>query len=805
MKKTIHLALQKIFQNPLGHLFPLARFFQKTTSNRLELRSSEETFLEAAREFLERAEALSLNRREFFGATAGGLLVGLFPHSAEATVFNAGAFWKRKPVATTSGNALDFDSVEDFVRCEFTGSNVTYTSFTLAFWIYYVEGNSGVFTSTHTNGLAHIRVTAGWGSVDMQIWNTNLGGTQALSTSVNVPANTWTHVFFSGSLAPSGAVNRYVNGVSVGAVNMNATQDGYAFIGPGVSQFIARETASGRYLKGRLRDLFFTNTAVDFSVAATRAKFITTDNQAPASSADIVALNPHMFFPLLDPTTAHINGGTKGNGVLVGTVARSGRGPEQYNCPYSDLDGSTHYLGRTSAPTGITDSKTFTLQFAVNVDTVGVTQRIICFGDDTLYRFFVSLQSGTAGFRIGGFNGTDVLNVDVTSPLVVPGRNYIVTISMNMANPSQRHIYINGQSATASWTTYTDSTIDFTGYSTPRYYVGRDMTASYVNGRLGGVFFHTSYIDLSVASNLAKFVTGTGIDAKPADLGVDGSSPLGVQPLIYLPMYGTSAGKNYGSGGDFTVNNGPFTGARGPSEFWGNKADFNGTNGSLSQVVALAGVSSGKAFSISFRLQPDTDGSSGATMIFALGKSGGVNPRLYIQRGNTNNLNIIATDSSGVTILNASTSAGSIAQNTAYFVQISIDLANASNRSIYIDGASASVTWTTYSNSSISFSDANRPTIGAIYNSSDTMAQYFDGKLSELFFTTEYIDFSQESNRLKFRDAFGNPVDLGSDGSKPTGTAPAIYMRFDPSNFGKNSGTGGDFTVTGTISDGGQI
>ena len=67
------------------------------------------------------------------------------------------------------------------------------------------------------------------------------------------------------------------------------------------------------------------------------------------------------------------------------------------------------------------------------------------------------------------------------------------------------------------------------------------------------------------------------------------------------------------------------------------------------------------------------------------------------------------------------------------------------------------------------------------------------------------VDFSSEANRLKFRDAFGNPVSLGTDGSTPTGTAPAIYMRFDPASQGTNSGTGGAFTKTGTINDGGQL
>ena len=47
----------------------------------------------------------------------------------------------------------------------------------------------------------------------------------------------------------------------------------------------------------------------------------------------------------------------------------------------------------------------------------------------------------------------------------------------------------------------------------------------------------------------------------------------------------------------------------------------------------------------------------------------------------------------------------------------------------------------------------------------------------------------------------GRPVSLGSDGSKPTGTAPPIYLKGPASTWGVNSGTGGNFTVVGSFSD----
>jgi len=45
------------------------------------------------------------------------------------------------------------------------------------------------------------------------------------------------------------------------------------------------------------------------------------------------------------------------------------------------------------------------------------------------------------------------------------------------------------------------------------------------------------------------------------------------------------------------------------------------------------------------------------------------------------------------------------------------------------------------------------------------------------------------------------PVDLGSDGSTPTGTAPIMYFsrRNGASTWGDNKGSGGTFTQSGTF------
>ena len=78
--------------------------------------------------------------------------------------------------------------------------------------------------------------------------------------------------------------------------------------------------------------------------------------------------------------------------------------------------------------------------------------------------------------------------------------------------------------------------------------------------------------------------------------------------------------------------------------------------------------------------------------------------------------------------------------------------------------------------------------------------QHLTGCLADLYFNfAEHIDLSVEANRRKFISATGKPVDLGSDGSTPTGTAPIIFLNGDNTNFEVNAGSGGNFSISGTL------
>ncbi len=79
----------------------------------------------------------------------------------------------------------------------------------------------------------------------------------------------------------------------------------------------------------------------------------------------------------------------------------------------------------------------------------------------------------------------------------------------------------------------------------------------------------------------------------------------------------------------------------------------------------------------------------------------------------------------------------------------------------------------------------------------------WNGCISELWHSVdEYVNISIEANRRKFVTANVEAVNLGSDGSNPTGNSPILYFRGNAAGYLTNSGTGGDFgTTIGTLTN----
>lgn len=83
-------------------------------------------------------------------------------------------------------------------------------------------------------------------------------------------------------------------------------------------------------------------------------------------------------------------------------------------------------------------------------------------------------------------------------------------------------------------------------------------------------------------------------------------------------------------------------------------------------------------------------------------------------------------------------------------------------------------------------------------------SSFFQGDMAEFWWNDSLIDMSNVTNRRLFVTAGLKPVDLGTDGSVPLGgTKPKIYQHVAAgaaaSGFATNLGSGGGWTVTGTL------
>ena len=218
-----------------------------------------------------------------------------------------------------------------------------------------------------------------------------------------------------------------------------------------------------------------------------------------------------------------------------------------------DVAGSNDYLTRGADLTGLADGKAGTLSVWVRVDGGDTAQRVI---------FILNSGTGTSGLAcqllpttnkldIAGRNaaGTVILQMR-TTPAYAAGTTWLnILASWDLAG-SVNHLYVNDAAPALDIDTATDDTIDYTKGNAG---VAARTDGSFDwNGCIAEVFFHTTYIDLSSEANRRLFISATG---KAVDLGADGSTPLGVQPLVYLHLNDaqdpTEFAVNLGTGGSY--------------------------------------------------------------------------------------------------------------------------------------------------------------------------------------------------------------------------------------------------------------
>lgn len=228
-----------------------------------------------------------------------------------------------------------------------------------------------------------------------------------------------------------------------------------------------------------------------------------------------------------------------------------------------------------------------------------------------------------------------------------------------------------------------------------------------------------------------------------------------------------------------------------------NAVNFDGINDIASRGANLTGISSGKAGTISFwmNMTDTTDGMRivrgfGATEYFTILKraSGGGSTIAVFGRNSAN----------GIVLLIDSTTVIDNTSGWTHFLA-SWDLASGYGELYVNDVDDQDLSQQILTNDFVDFTDCTDWVIGG---TSGPTPQW-KGDVAELWFTTTQIDITVASNRRKFITTNGDPANLGYNGNKPTGTQPLLYLKGNASvwNAGTNYGSGGNFTMTGAVTN----
>jgi hypothetical protein len=154
---------------------------------------------------------------------------------------------------------------------------------------------------------------------------------------------------------------------------------------------------------------------------------------------------------------------------------------------------------------------------------------------------------------------------------------------------------------------------------------------------------------------------------------------------------------------------------------------------------------------------------------------------------------LTASNSNPTGILDCSSNDVALNDTDWHHVLWSFDLANSSNIHMYVDDVDIGTV------GCFVYTDDTYTMPGNVDINRDAGGGHYDGDIADLWidFGT-YIDFSIASNRELFYNN-GSPVDLGSDGSTPTGSAPEIFFSGATDSWHTNKGTVGGFSENGAL------
>ena len=404
----------------------------------------------------------------------------------------------------------------------------------------------------------------------------------------------------------------------------------------------------------------------------------------------------------------------------------------------------------------------------------------------------------TSFVTILAFEVTDSTSPSIPATPKEAWTHYLLSIDMDSQVNSR--LFINDEEYAISWDTFdTGTNIPWDVFTSVKYLFPANYPLFRVEYDNAELYLTNEYLDLSVEANRRKFINA---DGTPPPLGVDGRLPTFTQPLLYMSGDATvwNAGTNKGSAANLTTT-GTFTdstyepvlAADHVPLYQPNAVDLNG-NMYKSAAPALGSpvsggwtlsmwVYGGLGFTSTYRpLVSFSETTNFVSTRFQIGQKDG--DFVFYMR----NL-------AGTVVTDIETTGNDANMAPSQWHHLYMRGTSTGVIELKIDGANPSG-WLnrggTADNVDLTRSDwyimANGNS-GSLAN--DVAEFWFDtgtGAAIGSFYKSE---------------SGGHPIDLGSDGSNPTGESPLIFYAGDASvwNTGTNLGTGGDFTASGTVTN----
>lgn len=237
--------------------------------------------------------------------------------------------------------------------------------------------------------------------------------------------------------------------------------------------------------------------------------------------------------------------------ILPGIIASSMYEASAYVASAVDYRGLGFGDSQTrNSLTGILNGKAGTFSAWIRVDGDAGTQRYIFAMRESNPGFLVTLETSNK-IRFLAYNNdlSLVLLQFVTTPTYPVAATWINILSSWSLATGLRHLYINDVAVALDVNTTNNDNIAY--QKATAIGVNSQGPGNYFNGCMSELFFHTAYIDLSIEANRRKFISAIG---KPVSLGANGSTPLGIQPLLYAPTSDATGTGNKGTGGAFTLS-----------------------------------------------------------------------------------------------------------------------------------------------------------------------------------------------------------------------------------------------------------